>query len=243
MKVGVVGAATLDTIRLDSGPPHDRPGGTPLYAARALRFAGAEPVAIETGNLHSLISHGPSGTEQQILTLPDPVTPEQAHDTLVPALRGCDWVLLGGQTAGDFPAETIAVLVEAGHRVCLDGQGLSRGSRTGPVRMGAIDQDVVAGVCALKLNGSEHAAAGSPAVPELLVTRAERGASVFWERRRYDLDGDGRRFDDPTGAGDSFAALYCLARSEGRPPPQAARFALDAVQRLYTRLHSGRPTA
>lgn len=239
----MIGAATRDTIELDSAPPQHRPGGTPLYAARALRFAGADPIAIETGSLHSLISHGPGGTDQQILTLPDPVTPERARDALVPALRGCAWVLLGGQTAGDFPPETIAVLVAAGHRLCLDGQGLSRGSRIGPVRMGAIEQHAVAGVAALKLNSSEHSAAGSPEVPELLVTRAERGATLFWEGRRHDLEGDGQRFDDPTGAGDSFAALYCLARSEGRSPPQAARFALDAVQRLYARLHSGRPTA
>ena len=234
MKVGVVGAATEDTVALAQGPPQVRPGGTPRYAARALRFAGAEPSVVETGSLRSLIEHGPSGTRQEILSLPEPLTPERARREVLPALEGCEWVLLGGQTAGDFPAETIAVLAAAGLRICLDGQGLARGSRIGPVQLGRLAQRDVSGITALKLNQAEAESAGRLDVPELLVTLAERGVMVRWQSEQHEIAGDGRRFDDPTGAGDSFAALYCLERSRGELPPAAATTALKTVERLYT---------
>ena len=229
----MVGAAARDTIELDGGAPVERPGGTPLYATRALRFAGAEARSVETGSLHSLIRHGRGGTRQEILALPQPLSPERARSDVLPAIEGCAWVLLGGQTASDFPPETIAVLVAAGHRICLDGQGLARGSRIGPVRLGAIDQGDLNGVTALKLNQAEADAAGALDVPELLVTRAERGVAVAWQGGWRELPGDGRLFADPTGAGDSFAALYCLERSRDRTPPEAAAAALDGVQRLF----------
>ncbi len=152
---------------------------------------------------------------------------------MLPALEGCDWVLLGGQTAGDFPVETIAVLAAAGHRICLDGQGLARGSRVGPVRLVAIAQRDVTGVTALKMNRAEAEAAGRLDVPELLVTGAEQGVVVRWQDEQYEIAGNGRRFADPTGAGDSFGALYCLERSRGVLPPAAALFAVETVQRLY----------
>jgi sugar/nucleoside kinase (ribokinase family) len=233
MKVGVVGAATRDRIEIGDRPSRSQPGGTPLDAARALLSVGAEPCAVEVGMLDSLIAHDPDGTRQEILSLPPPLTPQRLREQVLPVLAGCAWVLLGGQTAGDFPTATIAALVAAGHRVCLDGQGLARGSRTGPVRLGAISQSGIAGVTALKLNQAEAAAAGSLDVPELLVTRGERGVTVAWSGGRQEIAGDGGRFADPTGAGDSFAALYCVARSDEATPPDAARFALDAVQRLY----------
>ncbi len=233
MKVGVVGAATEDSVALDHGQSQVRPGGTPLYAARALRFAGAEPRSVETASLRSLIEHGPGGTRQEILSLPEPLTPERARREVLPALEGCDWVLLGGQTGGDFPVETIAVLAAAGHRICLDGQGLARGSRVGPIQLGPIAQRDVAGVTALKLNQAEAEAAGPLEVPELLVTRAEQGVLVRWRGEQYEIPGDGPRFGDPTGAGDSFAALYCLERSRNQPPPAAALAAATIVQRLY----------
>ena len=41
-------------------------------------------------------------------------------------------------------------------------------------------------------------------------------------------------FTDPTGAGDSLAALYSLARTRGAEPPEAIRYAVERVERLYT---------
>ena len=231
-RVGVLGPGTVDEIRLDGGPLLERPGGTPLYAERALRLCGAEPVAIETGMLRSHLQHDASGTSQQISSLPEPLSPERAHE-LLPALAGCRWLLLGGQTGGDFPAETMAVLAGAGHRLCLDGQGLVRGGRTGPVRLGEVAAEAVAHVTALKLNAAEAAAAGPPPTPELLVTMAADGCLVTAGGDTTRVAGSGLPFADPTGAGDSFGALYCLARTRGLAPAAAAAWSQRQVERIY----------
>jgi hypothetical protein len=231
-RVAVLGPAAQDEVVLEDGTELRRPGGTPHYAARALAAAGASAVAIETGTLISRLRHTPDGTEQEIATIPEPLTPDAARK-LLPQLHGCAWVLLGGQTAGDFPAETLRVLAEGGLAVCLDGQGLARGSAPGPVRLGPIDPELLEGVTALKLNEREARAAGRPAVPELLITRADRGCLLVVDGEEHVVAGNGRRFSDPTGAGDSFAALYCLGRTRGLEPPAAAQAAQEGVQRLY----------
>jgi sugar/nucleoside kinase (ribokinase family) len=230
--VGVLGPGTVDEISLDGGPVQARPGGTPLYAARALRLAGAEPVVIETGMLRSHLQHDGDGTRQQLSSLPEPLTPARAR-ALLPALSGCRWLLLGGQTGGDFPAETLALLSAAGHRLCLDGQGLVRGSDTGPVRMRAIAAAAVAGVTALKLNAAEAEAAGPLPVPEQLVTMAAAGCLVTTAGATTRIAGSGRAFADPTGAGDSFGALYCLARTRGLDPAAAAAWSQREVEHIY----------
>lgn len=230
-QVAVLGPATIDELELEDGTRVTRPGGTPHYAGRALRAEGAGVVVIETGRLRSRVRHTAAGTEQSILSLPEPLMADAAR-RLLPQLDGCSWVLLGGQTAGDFPPETIAVLAGAGLSLCLDGQGLARGSRVGPVQLGPIRQ-AVPQVQALKLNAREAAAVGTVAVPELLVTHAEQGCDVVVEDVRTTVPGSGRRFADPTGAGDSFGALYCLARARGSAPADAAGWAQAGVERLY----------
>jgi sugar/nucleoside kinase (ribokinase family) len=180
----------------------------------------------------SHLDHTAGGTRQQILSLPEPLGVDRTA-ALLPRLRGCEWVILGGQTGGDFPPESIALLAGAGHKICLDAQGLARGSRLGPVRLGPIDPGWIEGVTALKLNDAEACASGPLAVPELLVTMAERGCTVTAGGIEHRLPGSGRRFADPTGAGDSFCALYCLARSGGTPPAEAAAWAQERVEQLY----------
>jgi sugar/nucleoside kinase (ribokinase family) len=234
IRVGVLGPTASDQIVQADGGILRRQGGSPLYAARALRAAGAEPVAIETGSLVSYLDHTAGVTRQSILSLPDPLDIDRTA-ALLPRLRGCEWVVLGGQTGGDFPPESIALLADAGHEICLDAQGLARGSRTGPVQLGPIDPGWVERVTALKLNDAEAEASGPLTVPELLVTMAERGCTVTAGGTGHRLVGSGLRFADPTGAGDSFCALYCLARSGGSSPPEAAAWAQRRVEQLYAR--------
>jgi len=230
--VGVLGPAAQDEIVLADGTELWRPGGTPHYAARALIAAGALPIAIETGTLVSRLRHTAEGTWQELATAPDPLTPEAARE-LLPRLAGCAWVLLGGQMAGDFPAGTLRVLAGAGHMLCLDGQGLARGTEPGPVRMQPFPAGLLEGVTALKVNEAEARAAGEIAVPELLITRAERGCVVVTAGGEHAIAGNGRRLADPTGAGDTFAALYCLGRTRGMHPERAAAFAQAQVEGLY----------
>jgi pfkB family carbohydrate kinase/histidine kinase len=231
-RVAVLGPAAQDEVVLEDGTQLRRPGGTPHYAARALAAAGACPVAIETGTLVSRLRHTAVGTEQEIASIPEPLTPEAARH-LLPQLDGCAWVLLGSQTADDFPAETLRVFADGGITVCLDGQGLARGSEPGPVRLGPIDPARLDGVTALKLNEQEARATGRPDVPELLITRADQGCILVVDGEEHVVPGNGRRFADPTGAGDSFAALYCLGRTRGLDPRAAAASAQEGVQRLY----------
>ncbi len=47
------------------------------------------------------------------------------------------------------------------------------------------------------------------------------------------VPGSGVPFADPTGAGDSWSALYALARSGGETPAAAARYAVAEVERIY----------
>jgi sugar/nucleoside kinase (ribokinase family) len=231
-RVAVLGPAAEDEIVLEDGTEQRRPGGTPHYAARALRAVGAVPVAIETGTLVSRLRHTPAGTEQELASVPDPLTPEAARE-LLPRLAGCAWVLLGGQAAGDFPVDTLRLLAGAGHRLCLDGQGLARGSEPGPVRLRAFSADLLEGVTAVKMNEAEARAAGPIDPPELLITRAERGCIVVVAGEEHEIEGSGRRLADPTGAGDTFAALYCLGRTRDMPPVAAAAYAQAQVEQMY----------
>lgn len=229
----MIGPAASDRVELADGRLAVRPGGTPLYAARALRQVGAACVAVESGHVHSWVRHTGSATEQRLGAMPEPLAPSRAR-ALLPRLAGCEWVLLGGQTGGDFPPETIRVLTDAGHKVLLDGQGLARGSRGGPVHLGPIDPAWYAGTTVLKLNEAEAAAGGALApVPELLLTHGSAGAAITAGGTTTEVAGSGAGFTDPTGAGDSLSALYCLARTLGQGPDDACRFAIDGVEQLY----------
>jgi sugar/nucleoside kinase (ribokinase family) len=124
----------------------------------------------------------------------------------------------------------------------LDAQGLARGQRLGPVQLGTFPPDSYRGVSCLKLNQAEaRAAFGGDGpdtalaigTPEVLLTHGPTGLLVASDGRVEEVAGSGETFHDPTGAGDSLAALYCLARSEGAAPIEAARSSVDAVERLY----------
>jgi sugar/nucleoside kinase (ribokinase family) len=241
-RVAVVGPRTMDVVSLEDGGTVRRPGGSPFYAERALRAAGAEPVLLENrGVVQSRLEHGADGTRQQILATALPLTAADVSAAL-PRLAGCRWAHLGGQTAGDFPPEVIAALRDAGIDVLLDGQGLARGTRLGPVRLGPFDPRAVEGVTCLKLNaaeaqgslgGDDSARVRRLGLPEVLITHSQAGLVVVTQDTVVEAAGNGQPFADPTGAGDTVAALYCLARSEGADPPAAARAAVQGVERLY----------
>ena len=104
-RVGVLGPGTIDIVELPGQEPVRRPGGTTLYAARALRFAGAEPVVIENpGLVISRLRHTEEGTVQAIDRVAEPAEPGWLAER-VDRFDGCSWVMLGGQTADDFPVE------------------------------------------------------------------------------------------------------------------------------------------
>ncbi len=172
----------------------------------------------------------------------EPFTADEARELILPALEGCEWVILGGQCSTDFPPETIAVLSDAGLQVCIDAQGLARGPDPGPLRLRAFPPAAVAGARVVKLaRGEAIAVCGSDEpeavraldVPEIAVTRGVAGATIVTPDAEYATGPRAAAFDDPTGAGDSWLAVYVLERSRGVLPGEAALAAAAAVDRIY----------
>ncbi len=256
MSIGLIGHTVIDTIVGPDGAETQRLGGTPLYARRALQAAGADCVVVTRGADPGdavVVPGGPAyesrldhraGTRQVLARIGLPFTPDEVREHALPALRGCTWLHLGAQSAGEFPPETLAVLAAAGHRLCLDGQGPARGPDPGPVRLRPFPPSAIAGVSILKLNRLEAEAAtgGRPAgeallrlgAPEVVVTMGADGVVVATPQGVCEVAGTGAgRYADPTGAGDSFTAAYVLARSRGAGPADAAGEAERATDLLY----------
>jgi sugar/nucleoside kinase (ribokinase family) len=253
--VAVIGNLACDVVA--GGPP--RVGGAPFYAARALR-ALARPARIVTklaeddrsSLLPPLVALGvpvswraaASTTrfafryegERRLMTieaLGEPWTPDDARGWVARALGSTEWVHVAPLAGGEFPAETMMELAR-GRRLLLDGQGLVRPARTGPLELSADAQpDLLRSVAVLKLSEEEalalvgsldQAALSRLGVPEVVVTLASRGALVLAEGRLTPAPTRPiHELLDPTGAGDAFAAGYISARNAGQGPLAAAR--------------------
>lgn len=254
--VAVVGSLSLD--RVNGSTP--RVGGCPFYAARALRVFGAQavivakcaapdrplllpplvrlglPVRWHDSTRTAAFSMSYEGDRRRMVVdaVADPWTPEELD------LPGVRWVHVAPLARSDFGPHALAALAH-GRRLSLDGQGLVRPARTGPLELDAeYDPEVLRPVSILKLaeeeaallvDGLDERALRRFGVPEVLVTLGPRGCIVF-------ADGiaelvRARRVDaDPTGAGDAFAATYLAARARGNPPTAAARRAAALVADL-----------
>jgi sugar/nucleoside kinase (ribokinase family) len=255
--VAVLGNLSRDRV---PGLGDARVGGAPFYAARALRrsfardirigtrcaekdrdlclaplMALSQPVSWRAAQTTAAFSYSYSGDERfmEVDAIADPWELDGLRGWLDELLDPVDWVHVAPLARSDFPAETLAVIAR-GRRVLLDGQGLVREPRTGPLRLDPdFDRDLLTHVTALKLAEEEAIAilGGEPTkeslaqlgVAEVLVTRGSRGALVFAEGQLVDLPARAVEAADPTGAGDAFCVLYATARSRGRGPIQAAR--------------------
>ena len=167
MSLAVVGSLALD--RVEGGPP--RIGGCPFYAARALRVLGARavvvakcaaadrrlllpplvrlglPVTWQNSTTTAAFSIAYDGNRRQMTVdaVADPWTPEQVR------LPGMRWVHVAPLARTDFPPDTLAALAR-GRRLSLDGQGLVRPGRTGPLELDAdYDPALLRSVSILKL--------------------------------------------------------------------------------------------
>jgi pfkB family carbohydrate kinase len=238
VRIGVIGHRARDVVTTETGTER-RPGGTPLYARRSLEALGVPCVVIERDGFGSRLQHHDGIVEQWVEAVGTPFAP----DDVLAAAESCEWVILGGQTAGDFPPATIEALAAAGHRICIDGQGLCRGDAPGPVRLRPFPPAAIRGVSILKLNGAEaRAAAGSLdpealralGAPEVAVTLGRDGAVGVtaddgWESAPTETG----VYPDPTGAGDTWTAAYVVHRAGGDAPEDAARAAAEHADHLY----------
>jgi sugar/nucleoside kinase (ribokinase family) len=162
-------------------------------------------------------------------------------DELAGALAGVEAVHVAPLLRSDFSAETLAEIAR-GRRLSLDGQGLTRPGRPGPLELDRdFDPALLEHVTVLKLAEEEaQAVVGEPSastlaelgVPEVVVTFGERGSLVYAGRKLERVDAYPISPVDPTGAGDAFAVAYLAARTEGHAPAAAARRATAIVGAL-----------
>jgi sugar/nucleoside kinase (ribokinase family) len=260
--LAVVGNLSRDLV--DGGPP--RVGGAPYHAARALRvLAGTAVVAVKCAEADSrqllpplvglgvpVLWRGSSSTaafsfrydgDRRVMSvdaLGEPWSPADVSD-----LGRTGWVHVGALARSDFAPETLAELART-RRVSLDGQGLVRPPRTGPLELDAdYDPTLLRHLSVLKLAEEEaRIVVGEPTeealralgVPEVLVTLGSRGALVLANGRLEHVPAvpvAGKI--DPTGAGDAFAAAYLVSRGSGYGPAAAARRAGALVSALLER--------
>jgi sugar/nucleoside kinase (ribokinase family) len=256
-QLAVVGNLARD--RIDSGPP--RPGGCPFFAALALRMLSCEgqiltrcadsdlaafrpavdalgvPVTVLPASQTSAFDHAYDGETRTttVTGIGDPWTPGDA----VHLDEDVAWVHVAPLLRSDFPPETLAALAD-GRRLSLDGQGLVRVPRVGPLVQDALyDPAVLASVSVLKLSEEEarivaggafdSGTAAELGVPEILVTLGSRGETVYVDGGATQLPTFPVTGVETTGAGDAFMVGYIAARSDGIPPVEAAQQASRLV--------------
>jgi sugar/nucleoside kinase (ribokinase family) len=260
--LAVVGNLSRDLV--DGAAP--RVGGAPFHAARALRVLGQPalvaakcadadrrrlvpplvrlglPVLWRAGDTTAAFSFRYEGDRREMIV--DAIGPTWTRSDLH-GLDRVEWVHVGALARTDFPAETLAALARS-RRVSLDGQGLTRPARTGPLQLdGEYDPDVLRRVSILKLAEEEaRVLVGEPdenalrslGVPEVVVTLGSLGSLVLADGRleRVAAPAAGGKVD-PTGAGDAFAAAYLVSRATGHAPRAAARRATALVAGLLGR--------
>jgi sugar/nucleoside kinase (ribokinase family) len=252
--LGVIGPLSRDVVA--GSPP--RIGGGPWHAARALRalrhdavlfakcgepdrrdFQGRMatlglPLSLAAGGGTTTFSftydeHG--ARTMQVDVVGEPFRREDVAEAL---LRRVEWLQVAPLLRGDFDGDLLEWLAR-GRRLLLDGQGLVRPRRTGPLVLDAdFDRSLLHHVAVLKLAEEEAEAigdVGSLGVPEIIVTAGPAGSTVI---TRDGTEHVPARWvaSDPTGAGDAFAVAYLGSRARGHAPASAARRATALVAAL-----------
>jgi sugar/nucleoside kinase (ribokinase family) len=181
------------------------------------------------------------GRRMSIEELGEPWQTDDVRGWLAETLRSKDWVHAGALWRDDFPPELLAALGR-GRRLALEGHGLVRPNRRGPVVLDAeVDPATLAHVDVLHLAEDELSALGLTAdadslgtlgVREVVVTLGEQGSVVCANGRAQRVPARPLPGADPTGAGDSFMAAYLASRRRGHAPVSAARLATELVHGL-----------
>jgi sugar/nucleoside kinase (ribokinase family) len=260
-RVAVVGNLARDVV--DGGAPS--PGGCPFFAAEAFsrlgedgqivtRFADADrdlfapalealgaPVTLLPARSTSGFSLDYEGEERAmgVTAVGETWQPDDAA-ALAP---GISWVHAAPLLRSDFPARTLAALAD-GRRLSLDGQGLVRTPRVGPLGADAdFDRAVLASVTTLKLSEEEaRMVAGGPfdrtsaarlGVPEVLLTLGSHGAVLFTSEGDTFVPAAWPVLGvQTTGAGDAFMVGYATSRADGHDAVTAARNASRLVAEM-----------
>jgi sugar/nucleoside kinase (ribokinase family) len=258
--LAVIGPLARDLV--DGGA--SRIGGGPWHAARALRALRQRALVVakcgeperlsylrrlaSLGLPVSLTASGKTTSfafrydadgnrEMRVEAIGRPWSEEDEPERV---LRRLEWVHVAPLLREDFSPETLERIGRR-RRLLLDGQGLVRARRLGPLVLDAdFDRSLLRHVSILKLAEEEARAILGDAdleelrglgVPEVVVTFGARGSLVL---TRDDAVRIATRptGSDPTGAGDAFSVAYLGARASGHRPLSAARRATALVSAL-----------
>ncbi len=243
-----------------------RIGGGPWYAARALHALGQEAVVVakcgepeRRSYLRRLAALGlptsvaAAGETTSFSFRYDAGGRREMHveavgepwsdgDEPERALRRVEWVHVAPLLRDDFSPKTLERIARR-RRVLLDGHGLVRARRLGPLELDAeFDPALLQHVSILKLAEEEaHAILGDGeleelrglGVPEVVVTFGAGGSLVLTPDAAVRVAARAVR-GDPTGAGDAFSVAYLSARAGGHRPISAARRASALVSALLS---------
>jgi sugar/nucleoside kinase (ribokinase family) len=260
--LGVIGPLSRDLV---SGRT-PRIGGGPWYAARALRALQQEaivaarcgeaerrPYLRELAALGIPVSLAASGEttafsfrydadgrrEMRVDAIGEPWSETDEPERV---LRRVEWLHVAPLLRGDFPAGTLERIAHR-RRLLLDGQGLVRPRRVGPLELdGDFDRVLLRHVSILKLAEEEaQAILGGRAleelrelgVPEIVVTFGAGGSLVLTREAAVRVPARPAT-GEPTGAGDAFSVAYLSARAGGHRPISAARRASALVSALLS---------
>ena len=243
-----------------------RIGGGPWYAARALRALRQEavvvakcgepeqrsylrrlaalglPVSLAAAGETTAFSFHYDADGHREMRVDAIGEPWQEGDDPERALRRVEWVHVAPLLRDDLPPES---LERFGHRrrVLLDGHGLVRARRLGPLTLDAeFDPALLRHVAILKLSEEEAQVILGDAeleelrdlgVPEVVVTFGAGGSVVLTREAAIPVPARPAR-GDPTGAGDAFSVAYLSARAGGHRPISAARRASALVSALLS---------
>jgi sugar/nucleoside kinase (ribokinase family) len=243
-----------------------RIGGGPWYAARALRALRQEafvvakcgeperrsylqrlaalglPVSLAAAGETTSFSFRYDAEGRREMRVEAIGEPWADGDDPERALRRVDWVHVTPLLRDDFPPESLERIARR-RRVLLDGHGLVRARRLGPLVVdGDFERTILRHVSILKLAEEEaeailgHGQLGELrglGVPEIVVTFGAGGSLVLAGGSSVRVAAQPVR-GDPTGAGDAFSVAYLSARAGGHRPVSAARRASAVVSALLS---------
>jgi sugar/nucleoside kinase (ribokinase family) len=269
--VTVLGNLAIDVI---NGAPKS-PGGCASFSGVALQAAGGHGhiVALAAEADHALFDSLLDDFGSIVRILPadrtsafrldyedvdhrqmsvDAIGPVWGRSEIEAADPDTTWVHLAPLLRTDFPASTLALLAERGHRVAYDGQGLVRADRLGPL---VVDRhyppELLRHLSVLKLAEDEavivadgpfdESTAKRLGVPEILVTYGSEGCDIYTDDTVVRVPAAWRvEGVQTTGAGDMFTSCYVANRAAGADPRRAVELASELVAReLDRRLKAG----
>jgi sugar/nucleoside kinase (ribokinase family) len=264
--VTVLGNLAIDVI---NGAPKS-PGGCASFSGVALQAAGGHGriVALADEKDHALFESLLDRFGSIVRILPadrtsafrldyddvdhrrmsvDAIGPVWGRSEIESADPDTTWVHLAPLLRTDFPASTLGLLAERGHRVAYDGQGLVRADRLGPL---VVDRhfppELLRHISVLKLAEDEAVIVADGAfdastakqlgVPEILVTYGSEGCDIYTDDTVVRVPAAWRvEGVQTTGAGDMFTSCYVANRAAGADPRRAVELASELVARELDR--------